>query len=257
MKLLGTLKEPSTIIEMKSLPRPRIGSETSKCVEYLVAATPEIEAVAIATIVRPTPLQDRLTFSPAEAAHFKAALRIRAKSGLPFWDCLLLNCFNKESVSDRLLNQVNFHQSNVGKEIWLGRDAIVAGELRALHRKHRGSSMLSLLSRIRTSGGSSKHFVFLDFHIPSSQSNHEVVAKVVRRLLPYPAFIINSGASYHVIGTKLVSDQEFRNTLTQALLFGPITDRAYLAHQLLEDRAALRISRGGHADAVPKLLLTT
>ena len=252
-----TLKEPSTIIEMKSLPRPRIGSETSKCVEYLVAATPEIQAIAVTTITRPRPLQDRITFTLAEAAHFKSALRTRAKSGLPFWDCLLLNCFNKESVSDSLLNQVNFHQSNVGAETSIERSTILAGELRALHRKHRGNSMLSLLSRIRTSDETRRNFVFLDFHIPSSQSNHEIVAKVVRRLLPYPAFIINSGASYHVIGTKLVSDQEFRNTLTQALLFAPITDRAYLAHQLLEDRAALRISRGGHADAVPKLLLTT
>jgi hypothetical protein len=135
---------------MKSIPRPRIGSETSKCVEYLVASNSEIEAVAVTIITRPTPLQDRIPFTPAETAHFKSALKTRAKSGLPFWDCLLLNCFNKESVSDRLLNQVNFHQSNVGAETWVDRDAVLAGKLRALHHMHRGSSMFSLLSRIRT-----------------------------------------------------------------------------------------------------------
>lgn len=240
-----------------NLKAPEVHSETIKCIEHLMDANPKIASIAVVTITRPAPLQERLEFNSTEKKHFQETLETRSKTGLPFWDCLLLESFGRVTVSDRLLNEVKFHQSNHGKEIWIARQDALDGALRTLKLNHEGDRMLSVLSEVRLIDGTSKQFIFLDFHIPVSSENTLIVEKVTRRLLSYPAFIIESGASYHVIGTKLVNDEEFRKTLTTALLFGPITDRAYITHQLLEGRAALRVSKGGHCNSLPTLLMMT
>jgi len=38
------------------------------------------------------------------------------------------------------------------------------------------------------------------------------------------------------------------------ILFAPIIDRAYCAHKWLERQCALRISSGGHANQVPRVI---
>jgi hypothetical protein len=125
--------------------------------------------------------------------------------------------------------------------------------LRDLAASYEADQMLSILSEVRLRDGTLRHFVFLDFHIPAVDGSLSIVRAVAELLIPYGSFIIESGASYHVIGCEPVDELEFKRTLTTALLFGPITDRAYLAHQLLEGRAALRISKGGHFNLVPRL----
>jgi hypothetical protein len=47
---------------------------------------------------------------------------------------------------------------------------------------------------------------------------------------------------------------EWMDFLGRALLFAPIVDRAYLAHQLLERRCALRISAVGDEKPVPRVV---
>ena len=236
---------------------PSLGASTAECLRFLASANPDIQCFGLVTIKRPDPLQERVELSDSEEKSVRRALSLRAQTHLPFWDSLLLAAFNQERFSERLLEQAKFHQSNIKKEHWIDANLVRDGELERLSHKHLGPTMLSVLSEVRMKNGNTRHFVFLDFHIPVSPANTLIVKQVAEQLLTYPALIIESGASYHLIGTKLVNPDEFRTTLTTALFFGPITDRAYIAHQLLERRAALRYSKGGHCDMVPRLLLTS
>ena len=234
-----------------------IGAETAECLSYLARTNPGIKQFGSVIIDRPAPLQERLNLTTYELKSFNEALHIRKETRLPFWDSLLLSTFDKGDFPDRLLEQAKFHQVTIGKEQWIDSQRVLQGELIKISRNHVGPSMLSILSQVRMINGEDRHFIFIDFHIPASPTNTRIVNKVASQLLNYPALIIESGVSYHLIGTKLVDQHEFRTTLANALLYGPITDRAYIAHQLIEGRAALRYSKGGHADAVPRLAAMT
>lgn len=233
---------------------PPIGAETIECIHYLVNAHTKIAEIAVGTINRPKLMQDRLLFSAAESSFFDKAMEVRTETGLPFWDALLLNSFCNQNVPDNFLKEALFHQSSLGGEKWLNRSEIGHGELPKLQSRHGGEKMLCLFSELKMTNGSKKHLVLIDFHLPVSSRNSSVVNKVASLLMPFPSFIIESGASYHVIGTKPLSSKEFRKTLIRSLLFSPIIDRAYITHQLLEGRAALRISKGGHFNQIPRLI---
>jgi len=50
---------------------------------------------------------------------------------------------------------------------------------------------------------------------------------------------------------SLIAKEDFQVFIGAAMLFVPIVDRAYLAHQLLEGRCALRLTPGGGKSQVP------
>ena len=231
-----------------------LGAETAECLRFIISTNPEIRRLALAVIERPAPLQERLSLTPSEQGLVDLALSLREKTHLPFWDALHLASFGMRDVSERLLDQARFHQPNAGKEQWVDATCVVDGHLKHLSDSHVGPSMLSVLSEVDMNSGERRHLVFIDFHVPVSIENTAIVCEVAKSLVHYPALIIESGASYHLIGTELVDVKQFRDTLASALLFGPLTDRAYIAHQLLEGRAALRFSKGGHFNFVPRLL---
>lgn len=232
---------------------PCVGSETALCLERLVLIN-DIAELSVVNISRPLPLQNRSTFSADEAELVEHALDLRKETGLPFWDALHLSSFEC-SISENLLSEAQFHQSTLAKEFQVSAADISEGRLdRLASQPLPEDQMLSFLSEVLTKNGEKKHMVLLDFHIPVSPKNEEVVAKVARKLLDYPSYILESGASYHLIGTELVSKETFLNILYKALLFGPVTDRAYIAHQLIEGRGALRFSKGGHNNMIPRLV---
>lgn len=55
--------------------------------------------------------------------------------------------------------------------------------------------------------------------------------------------IINSGNSYHFIGCDLVNEAELVDFLAKGLLYGPITDTRWIAHQIIERSCTLRVGK--------------
>lgn len=53
---------------------------------------------------------------------------------------------------------------------------------------------------------------------------------------------------------KILTQPEFEKFLGTALLLAPIVDRAYIAHQLIEGRCALRLTPGGGKSQVPTVV---
>ena len=114
-----------------------------------------------------------------------------------------------------------------------------------------GESSLTFLSEVLRKDGTIAHVPMLDFHAFKSPANLRIVEVIAQRLLPEGSILLDSGESYHLYGTKLLSEENFRLFLARALLFAPIVDRAYVAHQLIEGRCALRLSPGGGKITVP------
>jgi hypothetical protein len=99
----------------------------------------------------------------------------------------------------------------------------------------------------RTAG----HWVLPDLF--ACDLRQRIAAAVAVRLLPSGGLIVDSGHSYHLVGSHPVTPDGLIDFLARASLFGSIVDRAYIAHQILERRCALRISRGGHSGAEPRV----
>ena len=102
-------------------------------------------------------------------------------------------------------------------------------------------------SEVRLNDGSSGHLAMLDFHVPASPS---ALAQAVQigRAIGSAGWILESGHSYHYYGKSLLAPRELVEFLGRALMFAPITDRGWIAHQLVAGACSLRT--GAHPSKV-------
>jgi hypothetical protein len=103
--------------------------------------------------------------------------------------------------------------------------------------------MLAASSRVECAGKEDMHIPMLDFHCDVSAANDRRV-RFITIALGLHGYIVHSGRSYHVYGSKLIATEELVTLLSSALLFSPIIDRAWIAHQIIERACGLRISPG-------------
>jgi hypothetical protein len=235
--------------------RTLLGVTAPRALAMILSSLDDVDEIYL-TECRPLPpLQSRRTLGTAERIVFERALESRERTGLPFWDAALLEL---PAVPDALplLDDAMMHVTFRGKEHPLSYTSAVAGGIEhacAEYSTGAGAS-LTFLSEVRCRGGLKNHLPMIDFHAASSDPNQRVVTAVTKRLFPDGAVLLESGESYHAYGTRLISDAEFRRFLGKALLFAPIVDRAYVAHQIIEGRCALRISAGGGKSRIPTVV---
>jgi hypothetical protein len=237
------------------LERGLIGLSAPRALAVVLSSLKEIEEVYVAEC-RPLPaLQNRLDLTPAERSVVERALEQRKLTGLSFWDAVLLELSDSPDAF-RLLDAAMMHVSFLGYERSLSWASAVGGGLERTCDEFATTpgASLTLLSEVRCRDGSKRHLPMIDFHSFSSPANQRVVEAVAVRLFPEGAIVLASGESYHAYGTQLLSEIEFRRLLGRALLFAPIVDRAYMAHQLIEGRCALRLTAGGGKSRVPTVV---
>jgi hypothetical protein len=223
-----------------------IGLSAPRALTALLRSLEGVEEVYLAEL-QPLPLlQDRFNLTPAERTVFQKALDHRATSGLSFWDAVLLE-LPAVPEAIRLLDAAMMHVSLRGQERPLSWSSAVHGGLELACDEYATTQHASLtfLSEMRCREGSLLHLPMLDFHAFLSDSNRPLVEAIAKRLFPGGAVLLESGESYHAYGTQLLPEAEFRRFLGRALLCAPIVDRAYLAHQWIEGRCALRLTAGG------------
>jgi hypothetical protein len=229
-----------------------VGLGAPRSLGTLLSCLEEIQEVRLARLHPLPPIQTRLNLTAPERVVFDGALNLRHNTGLSFWDSVLLEL---PSVPEafRLLDVVMMHVSLRGQEMTLSRAEINAGGLERACAEFRpeSESSLTLLSEVVRRDGSLGHLPMVDFHASKSPANQRIVEAVAERLFPRGSILMDSGESYHAYGTQVISQEEFRRFLGTAMLFVPIVDRAYLAHQLIEGRCALRITPGGGKSQVP------
>jgi hypothetical protein len=231
-----------------------LGKDGADSLRAIVISRPEIVAVSLIEYLAVPLLQERIPLSHLEQDLTAEALRLRSSLMIPFWDAIMASCVVREQAPERLLDAALFHQSSRGQELWLCREAVLDGELQRVCSPLRSYCQIAITSEVRNAEGSVLHIPLLDLHCPPSAANLRLAESIARRLLPDGAIVLESGKSYHLQGVTLVGLDALIDFLSRALLFSPIVDRAYIAHQLLERRCALRLSSGGEKARRPKVV---
>jgi hypothetical protein len=242
-------------IAVRDLGSNVLGLDAPRALVVLLSSFKDVEEVYLAELRPLPPLQARRDLKPAERVVFERALKCRQNTGLSFWDAVLLEL---SAVPDAigLLDEVMMHVSFRGSELSLQWGSAIAGGLERVCAEFStaGEASLIFLSEMRCRDGSRRHVPMVDFHAACSAPNQRVVTAVAERLFPEGAVLLESGVLYHAYGSRLLSETEFPSFLVRALLFAPIVDRTYTAHQVIEGRCALRLTAGGGKSRVPKVI---
>jgi len=238
------------------LTNARIGMPTAEILAVLVSENQAISAIFAFSYRHPTLLQQRLTPTPDEAAIINKAIGLRSAAQLPFWEALMLSCFNEHRNFARLLHESTYHQSHRDSLARISREEVHRGRLSELMDAQSSGYHLSFSSSVEFGAEGTKHLPLLDFHCPETIENDRLVSEVCRQLYPDRVVVLSSGESYHAVGLDTLGEHAFREFLTRSLLFAPIVDARYIAHQLLEGACALRLSNSLDKPNRPRLKFT-
>lgn len=229
------------------------GMPTAEILTLLVSENKTISAIFAFSYRHPALLQQRLALTADENTIIAKATALRSSSGLPFWETLMLSCFDEPHDFTRLLQEATFHQSHADSLLRISRDEVLAGRLADLVTAQPAGHHLSFSSKIELGGAGTKQLPLLDFHCPESVENDRLVTEVCKQLYRDTTLVFSSGESYHALGLGPLDEHGFRNFLTRSLLFAPIVDARYVAHQLLEGACALRLSNSADKPSLPRL----
>lgn len=215
----------------------------------VVSKHPKISRLCVLTTSPAPLLQERTNLSLEEERVIELARGMKKEHGLPFWDAVLLSCLQSKVLPVHILQAASFHNKSAQAVSWFCRDDLRPEQLRELSQRSRGQ-MIIISSLVELYDGSRAHIPMLDFHIPVSVKNLDLVDIVVRELSSGDGFVLESGRSYHFYGEWLLEEHELAKFLGRALQYAPIVDRAWVAHQLIESACRLRIS-GSDSRIVP------
>lgn len=119
----------------------------------------------------------------------------------------------------------------------------------------RAGRILALRSRcISADAGWERHLQMLDFRLPVEPASQRVIEATLRTM-GLQGWLLSSGRSYHFLGAQVMSSpQSLMAFLGRAMLYAPIVDGRWVAHQMIEGQCALRISSGNADQIVPILI---
>jgi hypothetical protein len=238
---------------MSHLNAAAIGLEAPRFVALLVKCSPDIEAITLFRPPSSLPIQQDPAIDGPEQILIERALAIRSDLGLPFWDSLLLYVSTHSAKAQQLLKRATLHNPQHLDALQIHRDDCTESRLLKIIEALPSGRMLAISSRMLTKQNVFLHLPMLDFHCPASPENDTLVRLVVAEI-GLEGYIARSGRSYHFYGNKLVDEQSLIAILAKALLFSPIIDRAWIAHQLLERACGLRISPGKDYENCPVII---
>lgn len=193
-----------------------------------------ISAVNIVKLKSAPKIQDVCdNWSINEERLFQKAVEMRSHSKIPFWSSLMIANLDNKNWSKDCILAANRHNNTININISPDQFRLKATEFE--------QGFYGINSEVVFCDGSKSHIPMIDFHIAKSKINEEIVCAVCSSLLPEGGFIIDSGNSYHFIGKKLVTENQLLNLLAKSILFTPIVDEIWVAHQIIERSCTLRV----------------
>lgn len=178
-------------------------------------------------------IQDRINLKEDPLNNvFSVALKLRNEYTLPFWDSFNVALFGKKIHDYNFLKEINFHNSSTNIKAFKKNDFII--------NDVSFNNYTAFSSKIN-SDTSELHIPLIDFHIPVSDENQNICLNILL-LLNLKGYLLNSGKSYHFIGKEVVNYMQLQNILFNALLFSPIIDKSWIAHQLIQKFCCLRVT---------------
>ncbi len=241
------MEKPGKIGSLSGL----VGTDAPTAYRDLIMAHSNVVAITVCRYETPPLLQQRINPTVFEQEIITAALSIRGETRIPFWEAVFAACIKAGRCTDPLLDATMFHNGPGDPT------RVTVGELQSQGLQRfvdSGQRNVGLASLVELENSDTHHLALMDFHCSINEENTEIVAAVCRRLMPLGFFLLDSGDSYHACGIALLTANERLEYLARSLLFAPIVDVAYVAHQLLQSMSSIRISGGGSKTKCPEVL---
>lgn len=220
----------------------------------IVRTHPQIEGIYFSE-PRPAPsLQSRFDLSSSDGQILRKALDLRGEYDLPFWDGVMLSSFKSDRIPDKILTEATFHQTFKRNLCSVTPSETVLERIRKQLQQVPSDKMLAVCSEVRMKDGSTSHIPMMDFHCPVGPHSVGLVRRVVELFRVGEGFLLETDKSYHFYGMQLLEKTDLIKFLGRALLFSPIVDRAWIAHQLMELCCALRISCREGSERAPTVV---
>lgn len=188
--------------------------------------------------------------------HSDAALHLRKQYGIPFWQAVLLCADGAgEAVDEDILRAALYHRRDNGLKHprKVMNDDTTLSMLLDLDRSIGENQSLVLSSEVITHEGAILHIPMIDFRL-SVGAEHALTATRAVATLNQGGYLLRSGQSYHFYGDNLFTAEELTQFLARTLFLTPLVDHRWVAHQLMEGRCGLRISRGFGGRPAPELI---
>ncbi|MGY3479379.1 primase 1D-like protein [Bradyrhizobium ottawaense] len=228
---------------MANLGTSVIGYEAPRFIELLFRDIQDVDSIKFFRPPSSSPIQQEPMINEQEKLLINQALELRQNLGLPFWDSLFLHLSTHPTSPPVLLKRALLHNPQDVDSFHLSRGSCTELRLREIIAQLPRNRVLAISSRLTLKDGSVRHLPMLDFHCIDS-SEHEPLIKSVLAEIGIGGYLVASGRSYHFYGNTLVDEESLIAFLGKALLFSPLVDRAWIAHQLIERACGLRISPG-------------
>jgi len=194
----------------------------------------EVKYFTFAKYPKQTLIQENESFGKKDLEFIDSALGLRKQYRIPFWDSLMLTLFDKKNVSKELLQRALLHNKNDDK-IFTDNIYEILNLLECNQKDN-----LSLNSEVHFKNGSVLHLFLLDFHVYASDNNLVIISEILN-VMDLHGYILSSGDSYHFISKSFYTLDCLLDLLAKSLLFSPIVDRAWVAHQILERSCSVRV----------------
>lgn len=209
--------------------------------QAIVRQLPEISSLFVAPYRIPPKYEDRVLGQAGDKQLLIKARDHRDKLKIPFWDAVITEAMAIGPINELIIDGILYHQ-NINENVYeIHRsDILCAGIVKSID-KAGIKYPWAVLSRVRTKHGKELHVPMLDFRCQVSEFNLISLQRIAHQLLNCPWVIIESDMSYHLVGASLINYKEFSAFLGKAVLLGPLVDRNYIAHQLINGCAGLRI----------------
>lgn len=192
--------------------------------------------------------------SPDIAPLVPEALDLRERYGVPYWMSVMFVAQKTHiKIPNSVLRAANFHQDMPAHRIEVKAESNLVQNLRSLHQSTNAGRILTIRSVVRTTAGELRHIPMLDFRLRSTEENRQTIVSILQEIKA-SGILLDSGRSYHFYGFELMDAQALQHFLGRALLFTPLVDHRWIAHQLIEAACALRISRGGVEQIIPQIV---
>ena len=170
--------------------------------------------------------------TPHEEYLITSCLEYKKKHDISFWESYIRM---GGDINSRLFKHATFHNKNENY-IYIDRYDVID------YINNCYESNLALNSQVTMDDGQVLHIPMLDFKIPSKKENLNAVRAVVKNF-NLKGSILDSGKSYHFVGSELIYQADLINLLSKFSLLYPISDRAWSSHQIIEASASLRVSK--------------
>ncbi len=241
--------------ETESLPG---GTSILIALPVMLRAIPAVKTIRLLTIKRVDPIRDRLPQYEPFTTLFRKSSRDPVSHRASTWWSLLHHA-SEGSCTDEsrelLLREASYHAAKtsplpepidaaqISQEVLSERiDALPHGRF------------LAISSAVTTRTGQKMQWPLLDFALPFSAPNTRVVTAAASQL-GLPHVIFRSEHSYHYYGLELLTfKQYFGDFLGRAALLAPLVDARWIAHQLIDSLAALRLSSQPDDGCPPELV---